>query len=142
MFRRINTDSVYMRTDEGIPETVSCDGKHLFVLLTETPLDLASHGKVAVVHFGNPFVLEDFEHIPRVLIGTGSYDCTLCAIDVLAGKYPARGVMTYDVKLKEEHSLLTQSPHFPQPRLWKMWTTLCLKYALCGVSHRFFHNNV
>ena len=53
-----------------------------------------------VVHFGNPFVLEELSHIPRVLIGTTSTESTLAAIDVLAGKYPALGVMTYDVNLK------------------------------------------
>ena len=54
----------------------------------------------ALVHFGNPFVVEDLVHIPRVLIGgisTGSVECTL---DVLAGNYPAKGVLTYDVKFQ------------------------------------------
>lgn len=188
LFHRINTDSVYRRVDDGISPTLDADGRYFFALLTETPLDLESHGKVAVetftndwynpvllaekikenfpnstvypitqfpsspenkallhasigydsvifvtftktltyvgtecltsritslinamrmtdhvstvVHFGNPFVLEDLSHIPRVLIGTTSTESSLAAIDVLAGKYPALGVMTYDVKLK------------------------------------------
>ena len=53
-----------------------------------------------VVHFGNPYVLEDVPHMPRVIVGTTSAENTLAAIDVLAGNYPANGVLTYDIKLK------------------------------------------
>ncbi len=53
-----------------------------------------------VVHFGNPFVLEALEHIPRVLIGGNSENSVNAAIDVLAGKNEAKGVLTYDIKLK------------------------------------------
>ncbi len=53
-----------------------------------------------VVHFGNPFVLEDMEHIPRVIIGGLSAKSVDYAIDVLAGEEKAEGVLTYDVKLK------------------------------------------
>ena len=42
-----------------------------------------------IVHFGNPFVLEELEHISRILIGSTSKELTRCALDVLAGKYPA-----------------------------------------------------
>jgi len=52
-----------------------------------------------VVHFGNPFVLEDMPHIPRYIIGGTSADNIDAALEVLAGEYPAKGVMTYDVKL-------------------------------------------
>jgi hypothetical protein len=54
----------------------------------------------AVVHFGNPYVLEDLPHIPRVIVGGTAPKTALYAIDVLAGKYEAKGVLTYDVKLK------------------------------------------
>ena len=53
-----------------------------------------------VVHFGNPFVLEDLAHIPRVVIGSTSRDSINAALDVLAGSIEAKGVLTYDVKLK------------------------------------------
>ncbi len=53
-----------------------------------------------VVHFGNPFLLEDLPHIPRVLVGTISTKGVEAGLQVLAGEYPAKGVMTYDVKLK------------------------------------------
>lgn len=54
----------------------------------------------AVVHCGNPFVLEDFPHVPRIIVGPGSKQATLTTIDVLAGDYPAKGKPVYDVKLK------------------------------------------
>ena len=53
-----------------------------------------------VLHFGNPFILETLPHIPRVIIGTMSAKGVEAGIDVLAGLYPAKGVLTYDVKLK------------------------------------------
>lgn len=53
-----------------------------------------------LLHFGNPFLLEDLPHIPRVLVGTISTPGVEAALNVLAGEYPAKGVMTYDVKLK------------------------------------------
>ncbi len=51
-----------------------------------------------LIHFGNPYVVEDLVHIPRVLIGGASSGSIECALDVLAGNYPAKGVLTYDVK--------------------------------------------
>lgn len=51
-----------------------------------------------VLYFGNPFVLEDIPHIPRILMGPTSTEATENAVDILAGDYPAKGVMTYDVK--------------------------------------------
>lgn len=53
-----------------------------------------------LLHFGNPFLLEALPHVPRVIIGTMSRACVESGIDVLAGLYPAKGVLTYDVKLK------------------------------------------
>ena len=54
----------------------------------------------AIVHFGNPKVLEPLSHIPRVILGGVSKESTLACLDVLAGVRAARGVLTYDVKLK------------------------------------------
>ena len=53
-----------------------------------------------LVHFGNPFVLEELEHIPRILIGSTSRESVSCALDVLAGKYPAKGHLPYELALK------------------------------------------
>ena len=52
-----------------------------------------------VVHFGNPFVLEELEHIPRILIGGCSLDSICCTLDVLAGKYPAKGHLPFELTL-------------------------------------------
>ncbi|MBO5898505.1 MAG: glycoside hydrolase family 3 protein [Clostridia bacterium] len=51
------------------------------------------------LHFGNPFVLEDLPHISRVIVGGCSEASIDAAIDVLTGKHPALGTLTYDVKL-------------------------------------------
>ena len=53
-----------------------------------------------LVHFGNPYVAEDFPHVSRAIIGTASSMGVDAGLDVLAGNYPANGVLTYDVKLK------------------------------------------
>ncbi len=54
----------------------------------------------ALVHFGNPCVLDVFPHIPRVLLGGLCDESVYGAIDILAGLYPANGTLTYDVRLK------------------------------------------
>lgn len=53
-----------------------------------------------ILHFGNPYVVSDLPHIPRVLIGTCSGKGVEAGLEVLAGNYPAKGVLTYDVTLK------------------------------------------
>lgn len=53
-----------------------------------------------LVHFGNPFILEDLPHIPRILVGTISTANTLYTIDMLAGELPVKGKAPYDIKLK------------------------------------------
>ncbi len=183
-FDAINRDSVFAKVDEGLPLALSRDGKHYFVILTETTVDINNRIEVdtfsrdwynplaisdklkelypnseftmisqfpsasenmrvlgesygcedivfitfyrsaaylgweaftpriisliqalqvtnrisTVVHFGNPYVFEDIPHIPRVIIGTCSPDNNLYTLDVLAGDYPAKGKLTYDVK--------------------------------------------
>lgn len=89
----------------------------VFITFTESPAfvgtDYLTHrivtlinalqmsGRIStVVHFGNPFVLEELLHIPRIIIGGVSIDSTYAALDVLSGDHPAKGVLTYDVKLK------------------------------------------
>jgi len=53
-----------------------------------------------IVHFGNPYVLEELSHIPRIIIGNASTQNIDAALTVLAGEYPAKGVPTYDVNFK------------------------------------------
>ena len=53
-----------------------------------------------ILHFGNPFVLEDLPHIPRVIIGSNSKDSIKASIDVLAGLEEPKGSLTYEVNLK------------------------------------------
>jgi hypothetical protein len=53
-----------------------------------------------ILHYGNPFVLEDLPHISRVLIGGASDKAVDAGIDVLAGDYPAKGSLTYNVKFQ------------------------------------------
>ena len=54
----------------------------------------------AILHFGNPFPIEQLPHIPRVIMGGQSETAVETGIKVLAGEYPAKGVKLYDVKLK------------------------------------------
>lgn len=53
-----------------------------------------------ILHFGNPFVLEGFVHVPRVIIGGASPKSVEAGLAVLSGAYPAKGSLTYDVKLQ------------------------------------------
>lgn len=53
----------------------------------------------ALVHFGNPMVLEGLPHIPRYILGGISEQSVDTCLDVLAGEYEAKGVKTYDFKL-------------------------------------------
>ncbi len=53
---------------------------------------LALPGKLtALVHFGNPLALENLFHIPRKIFGYCAPASQGPAIEVLAGKYPAKG---------------------------------------------------
>lgn len=53
-----------------------------------------------LLHFGNPYVLEELPHIPRIIVGCLSKENVNSALDVMAGLYPAKGVPTYDITLK------------------------------------------
>jgi hypothetical protein len=58
-------------------------------------------GKVsAIVHFGNPYALEPVFHVPRRIFGYMMPDSQLHAIEVLAGKLPAKGKMPYDITFR------------------------------------------
>ncbi len=187
-FKRINRESVYEKTDDGVSASIPTDGRHFFCVLCPSEMDINDQGKVEVatfsggwyhpdkigekikatfpnsevyfmsefptgnmnmmllekslgfddvifvtffesdayigtecltsrvlsvanamqitnristlVHFGNPYVVEDFPHVERLLIGTTASDNVDCTFDILAGKYEAKGVLTYDIKLK------------------------------------------
>ena len=58
-------------------------------------------GKVsAVVHFGNPFALKPLKHVERKLFGYMMPQSQLYAIEVLAGKLPARGTLPFSVEFE------------------------------------------
>ena len=54
----------------------------------------------ALLHFGNPFAVEELFHIPRIVFGYDIPDAQLYAIDVLAGTIPANGTLPFKVNLK------------------------------------------
>jgi len=189
LFEKINTDSIFAKTDDGLKTEISKDGKHYFVVLTGNDTDISDDGKVevdtfnggwhggwynpkaimekiarefpnsdstalreypsgwniqcvlekatqfddvvlityqdaaayigkesftsriismvdalqvtkkvsTVMHFGNPYTLEDLVHIPRIIVGCCSAKSIDAAFNVLTGKYPAKGKLTYNV---------------------------------------------
>lgn len=187
-FRRINTDSVFERVDEGLAKSLDRNGRYYFALMTESELDINNRDAIQVdtmdkswynpyeiadklkelfpnsavgtiseypsrqnivrildepleyddtvfitlfnsqayvgierftprivsvitamqvsnristiVHYGNPYVLEELPHVPRVIIGTCSSEGVKAALDVLAGENEPKGVLTYDIDLK------------------------------------------
>ncbi len=54
----------------------------------------------ALVHFGNPFLLEELPHVPRILNGCLSAECTLAAMEMLAGLDTPTGHIPYRIDLK------------------------------------------
>ena len=76
--------AAYMGTD--------CLTKRIEVMINA----LAVPGKLAaLVHFGNPLAVEGLWHIPRIILGHTSPASVPYAIEVLAGKYPAKGKNPY-----------------------------------------------
>lgn len=53
-----------------------------------------------VIHFGNPTVLEEMVHVPRIIAGGVSENAVETALDVLAGEYPAKGVLSCEVNFQ------------------------------------------
>ena len=56
-FNEINANSVYVRTDEDIPQTISRDGKHFFLVTVKNESDIKDGGKVTVDTFTNSWFL-------------------------------------------------------------------------------------
>ena len=193
-FKSLNYDTVFARCDEGLTPAIPRDGRHLFIILTETDVDIRDTSKVsedtmktdwyrpfeikaqleklfpnsgfastnlfpspdqnrclmreimgfntlepyddvvfitfyqtltyigkeclstrvlalfealkvtdsiaAVVHFGNPFVMEDLPHQHRIIIGQASPDGVRAGIEALAGLNAANGKIISEVKFK------------------------------------------
>ena len=58
-------------------------------------------GKVsAVLHFGNPKAMENIDHVPRMLFGYMMPQSQIHAIEVLAGKLPAKGKLPCKVNFR------------------------------------------
>ncbi len=53
-----------------------------------------------LIHFGNPYVLEELPHISSIIFGGQSSESVDTSLEVLAGIYPANGEPTYDFTLQ------------------------------------------
>jgi len=53
-----------------------------------------------LVHFGNPFLLEDLPHVPRVLVGCCSRQSVENTLDILAGRLALKGKAPYQVNIR------------------------------------------
>ena len=78
-----------------------CGREHLTRRLENLIEAMQISGRVSsLIHIGNPHVLENLPHIPNIIFAGQSKDSIDAALEVLAGNYPAKGVATYDFKLK------------------------------------------
>ncbi len=55
----------------------------------------------AILHFGNPFMMEDVPRVDRLLQGYCSAQCLYHSLKILCGDAEPKGVNPYDVKYKE-----------------------------------------
>lgn len=95
----VDYDDVIFLTFAEAPAYAGSD--HLTHRIVALINALQISGKIStVVHFGNPYPLEELSHIGRILVGGVSTDSINAALDVLAGEYPAKGVLTYDVNFQ------------------------------------------
>ena len=63
---------------------------------------LVMSGKVkALLHYGNPLALGYLYHIPRMILMYSAPAAIPCAFEVLAGKYPAKGVNPFKYATKK-----------------------------------------
>lgn len=96
-------DYVFMTfTDKKAYSGLDRFTSRLLTVMQAALINAKNRGTTAsVVHFGTATVLEDLpEHFPRIIIGGQSPDCVDCTLDVLAGKYPAKGILPYEINLK------------------------------------------
>lgn len=82
-------------------EPIAYTGREHLTRRAETLINAAQNAnKVStLIHFGNPCVLENLPHIPRHILAGLSASAISASIDILAGDYEAKGVLTYDAKL-------------------------------------------
>ena len=69
---------------------------------TESMINALNYsGKLsAVVHFGNPFALKTVDHLKRKIFGYMMPQSQLYAIEVLAGKLPAKGTLPFQIEFQ------------------------------------------
>ena len=69
---------------------------------TESMINALNYsGKLsAVVHFGNPFALKTVNHLKRKIFGYMMPQSQLHAIEVLAGKLPAKGTLPFQIEFQ------------------------------------------
>ena len=53
-----------------------------------------------ILHCGNPILMGEIPHIPRIILTGASAKGVDAGLDVLTGKIPPRGVLTYEVDFK------------------------------------------
>ena len=53
-----------------------------------------------VVHFGNPFALQPLQHVKRKIFGYTMPATQPYCIDVLKGKYPAKGTLPFNIEFR------------------------------------------
>lgn len=77
-------------------------GTNCLTRRTEAVINALNYsGKVsAVLHFGTPFALQPLNHIKRKLFGYMMPQSQLYAIEVLAGKLPAKGKLPFHVEFQ------------------------------------------
>ncbi|MBR3933182.1 MAG: hypothetical protein IKJ68_04675 [Clostridia bacterium] len=95
----VDYDDVVFLTFAEAPAYAGSD--HLTHRIVALINALQLSGKLSTIaHFGNPYPLEELNHVPRILIGGVSPDSINAGLEVLAGKYEAKGVLTYDVNFQ------------------------------------------
>ena len=95
----VEHDDVIMVTFTEAPACTGSD--HITHRMVALITALGINGKLSTLcHFGNPYPIEELPHISRVIMGGIATDSVDAGIDVLAGDYPAKGVLTYDIKLQ------------------------------------------
>ena len=83
-------------------EFLAYTGPEHFTHRAVTLIEAMQHtGRIStLVHFGNPVILGELPHIPRIIIGGGSFGGTMASLEVLSGDREAKGVLTYKVDFK------------------------------------------
>ena len=78
-----------------------CGKEHLTQRLKNLLTSMQHTNRIStIVHLGNPLALEEAPHFSRCIIGGISDKSVEACLEVLAGKYPAKGVLTCKVNLK------------------------------------------